>query len=119
MESGSGSHRETAYKTPARRDFAEGKLALHLRGELLGSLDGDAAAASGGKLFGKVNVLWHGSSMCLSPYLSRVHVLRAADFELDADKKPTDSCKALFGFLGRGWRSRGIGSSTESGACVA
>ena len=37
----------TPYKTPARRDLVEGKLALHLRGERLVSFDADAAAASG------------------------------------------------------------------------
>ena len=74
----------TPYKTPARRDLVEGKLALHLRGALLVPSDADAAAASGGKLFGTVNVLWHVSWMCLYPYL--LHVLLGADFELDADK---------------------------------
>ena len=49
-------------------------------------LDADAAAASGGELFGKVNFLWHVSWMCLPPHLLHVHVLHAADIELDADK---------------------------------
>ena len=47
----------TPYETRARRDLVEGKLALHLRGELLVLLDADAEAASGGKLFGKQSVL--------------------------------------------------------------
>ena len=92
----------------------EGKLPLHLGGELLVPLDADAAAASAGKLFGKVNFLWNVSWMCLSPHLPNVHVLDAADIELDADKgSPTDSCKGLLRFLGNAWRSRTAGYSTE------
>ena len=41
----------------------EGKLAVHLRGLLLVLVQADAAAAGGGELFGKVNILWHVSWM--------------------------------------------------------
>ena len=60
-------------------------------------LDADAAAASGRKLFGKVNFLWHVSWMCLCTSLPHVHVLHAADIELDTDKdRQLDSRKGLF-----------------------
>ena len=73
----------TRYKTPAMRYFTlEDKLALRLRGELLVQT---LRLRVGGELFGKVNFLWHVSWMCLSPYLPHVHVLHAADIEVDLD----------------------------------
>ena len=51
-------------------------------------LDADAAAASGGELFGKVNFLWHAPSMCLSPNSPHVEHAEAIDLFPDKGRQP-------------------------------
>ena len=75
----------TPYITQARRDLVEARWRCICE-ESCECLRCGRCGCECWELFGKANFLWHMSWMCFSPDLQHMHVLHAADIELDADK---------------------------------